>query len=275
MEKKIAILGCGWLGLPLAKSLLAYGYKVNGSTTSTEKLKELQSAGITAYHLNFDPEARGSLISEFFDTEILILNIPPARRTDVIEWYTAQIHAIITQVKESSVKKVIFTSSTSVYPSVNGTVSEDDILVPDKSSGVALLKVEDMLRQETAFETTVLRLAGLMGPGRHPGRFLAGKKNVANPDAPVNLIHLEDCIGIIKEIIHLEVWGEIFNCCADEHPSRRDFYSLAAKNLGLEPPEFNEHAGGDFKIVDNRKLRNQLNYYFRFSDPLNALKTDF
>ena len=38
-REKISILGCGWLGLPLAKSLLAKGYKIKGSTTSESKLE--------------------------------------------------------------------------------------------------------------------------------------------------------------------------------------------------------------------------------------------
>jgi 3-hydroxyisobutyrate dehydrogenase-like beta-hydroxyacid dehydrogenase len=42
----ISILGCGWLGLPLAKALLENGISINGSTTSIEKLSVLENSGI-------------------------------------------------------------------------------------------------------------------------------------------------------------------------------------------------------------------------------------
>ena len=47
--KQISILGCGWLGLPLAKSLLEKGFSINGSTTSFEKISILDKAGITPF----------------------------------------------------------------------------------------------------------------------------------------------------------------------------------------------------------------------------------
>lgn len=46
---KISILGCGWLGFPLAKALLLKGFSVKGSTTSSEKLATLEKAGITPF----------------------------------------------------------------------------------------------------------------------------------------------------------------------------------------------------------------------------------
>ena len=49
--KQISILGCGWLGLPLAKSLLEKGFSVKGSTTSLEKISVIENSGIDAFHI--------------------------------------------------------------------------------------------------------------------------------------------------------------------------------------------------------------------------------
>ena len=49
---KISILGCGWLGLPLAKALIENGFSVKGSTTSTDKLTALENAGNRFRELN-------------------------------------------------------------------------------------------------------------------------------------------------------------------------------------------------------------------------------
>jgi UDP-N-acetyl-D-mannosaminuronate dehydrogenase len=52
---QISILGCGWLGLPLAKALLENGFSVNGSTTSVEKLSVLENLGIQPYLIALSP----------------------------------------------------------------------------------------------------------------------------------------------------------------------------------------------------------------------------
>ena len=51
---KISILGCGWLGLPLAKKLIENGYEVKGSTTSESKLELLKNAGISPYQIKME-----------------------------------------------------------------------------------------------------------------------------------------------------------------------------------------------------------------------------
>jgi nucleoside-diphosphate-sugar epimerase len=57
------------------------------------------------------------------------------------------------------------------------------------------------LQGNSRFKTTILRFGGLIGEDRNPIRFLAGRENLENPDAPINLIHQTDCIGIILRII--------------------------------------------------------------------------
>jgi 3-hydroxyisobutyrate dehydrogenase-like beta-hydroxyacid dehydrogenase len=49
--KQISILGCGWLGMPLAKSLLEKGFSVKGSTTSFEKISAIESNGIQPFQI--------------------------------------------------------------------------------------------------------------------------------------------------------------------------------------------------------------------------------
>ncbi|MFB6305982.1 MAG: SDR family NAD(P)-dependent oxidoreductase, partial [Flavobacteriales bacterium] len=71
-------------------------------------------------------------------------------------------------------------SSTSVYPALNRTIRENDAKAPEKESGKALLNAEQLLNQETQWQTTVLRFCGLIGHNRHPGRFLTGKKSLSN-----------------------------------------------------------------------------------------------
>jgi nucleoside-diphosphate-sugar epimerase len=264
--KTVSILGCGWLGLPLASHLLCEGYKVHGSVTSQDKLALLQEKGIIPYQIQItDTQITGDELSGFLASEILIINVPPARREDIVAYHTAQMSLLLPLIKA---KHVLFVSSTSVYPELNRIVTEDDHFEPVKGSGKALVAVEELFRTQT--DCTVLRFAGLIGYDRQPGRFLAGKTNVENGDAPINVIHQDDCIAIITEIIRQGAWGEVFNACSDVHPLRKDFYTLAASKAGLVLPTF--VAGGNkFKIINSDKLKQRLGYAFKYPDPLETL----
>jgi len=266
----ISILGCGWLGLPLAEHLVKKGYTVKGSVTSSHKLDILEEKGIMPFLIRItDTEITGEQLSGFFASEILVINFPPSRREDILTYHSAQISLLIEAVKKSSIKHVVFISSTSVYPDLNREVVEtDDASVPSKGSGKALLSVEKLLREH--FSTTVIRFAGLIGYDRQPGRFLAGKKEVENGDAPINVIHQDDCIAIITAIIEQQVWDETFNACSDEHPQRKEFYTKAAEKIGLPLPEF-KAGTHTFKIINSAKLKQRLNYSFKYPNPIDTL----
>ena len=92
---KISILGCGWLGLPLACELVNKGDQVNGSTRDPDKIGQIKEQGINPFLLELSPEMICENADEFFDSEILILNIPPARRDDIVDFHPRQIQSII------------------------------------------------------------------------------------------------------------------------------------------------------------------------------------
>ncbi len=250
--ENISLLGSGWLGLALAEHLVHQGYKVNASTRTTKRFEAIQACAAIPFALDIDHLAGD--IKVFLKTDILIINITSKNITGYKE--------LISQIELSTVKKLIFVSSTSVYKNINAAVTE--------SSGAenvdsAPYQIENLFRLNKCFQTTVIRFAGLIGHDRHPGRF-SGNRKIPEPDAPVNLIHRDDCINIVSEIIQQDIWGEVFNACADTHPSKRDFYSLARQNLALPVPEFEESTDAGYKIVDNKKIKRVLGYSFIHAD---------
>lgn len=266
---KISILGCGWLGLPLAVEFIKKGHTVNGSTRDPEKIGLIKENGINPFLLELSPALKCENQDKFFDSEILVLNIPPARRDDIIEFHPQQVQSIIDAVKKSPVKNVIFTSSTSVYPELNREVTEEETAEPSKNSGKALKIVENMLLSEKGFKTTVLRLAGLVGYDRNPRNFLKKRRVIHKINTPVNLIHRDDCIGVITEVINNGTWEEIFNVCCDNHPKRIDFYKNEAERAGLELENTDDMETADYKLVSNKKLKEVLKYSLKYPDPLN------
>ncbi|WP_309609188.1 SDR family NAD(P)-dependent oxidoreductase, partial [Flavobacterium sp.] len=255
--------GCGWLGFPLAKAFILDGFSIKGSTTSEDKLLILKNNNINPYLISLNEnEIIGNIDGFLNNSEILIIDIPPKLRGNSKENFVSKIKNLISFVEKSSVKKVLFVSSTSVYGDNNSVVTEETIPNPDTESGKQLWQVEKLLQSNKNFETTILRFGGLIGNDRHPIKYMAGRENLENPDAPVNLIHQNDCIGIIKKIIETEIWNDTFNAVHPFHPTRKDYYTQKAKALQLTIPTFNLDSKIGGKIISSHKIEQQLNYTF-------------
>ena len=252
----ISILGSGWLGLPLAQHFIQAGHTVNASTTSEDRLADLLSIGAESCIIDID--SLTTTVQDFLHAAILIINIPSKN--------ISGFRRLADEIEASEIDNVLFVSSTSVYRNVAKTINESDT---DSFSQSPLLEIEGLLRGCSSIRTTIVRFGGLIGYSRHPGRFFGSGRVVKNPEAPVNLIHRDDCIGIISQIVEQEVWGEVFNCCADTHPTKRDFYTQAAKSTGFPVPRFEDSSSISFKIISNKKVKQQLNYKFLYDDLMN------
>jgi len=260
---QISILGCGWLGLPLAKALLQNGFSVNGSTTSTEKLSVLENSGIRPFEIILESDSVSENTDAFLQgSETLIIDIPPKLRGNSKEDFVGKIETLIPFIEKSSIENVLFISSTSVYSEADLVVSEETLAQPETESGRQLLVSEQLLQNNTNFKTTILRFGGLIGEDRHPVKFLAGRENLDNPDAPINLIHQEDCLGIIQKIIANHSWNEVFNAVTPFHPSRKDYYTQKALDLNLDLPKFNTENPSAGKTILSDKIKTVLNYTF-------------
>lgn len=267
---QISILGCGWLGLPLAETLVKKGFSIKGSTTGVDKKEVLENAGITHYPIALETETVSEVVPEFLaGSEILIIAIPPKLRGKNKDYsdanknsFVKKIENLLPFVEKSTVENLIFISSTAVYGEANATVTEDSTPNPVTESGKQLLEIENMLMVNNRIQTTILRFGGLIGPDRNPARFLAAKENVANPDAPINLIHLDDCIGVIEKIIAENIWNERFNAVAPNHPTRKEYYTKKALEQNLVPPTFDHAIPSIGKTIVSDKLIKLLNYTF-------------
>lgn len=278
-RKKIAILGCGWLGLPLAKSLLAKGYEVKGSTTSESKLEVLKNVGISPFQIQLDAHQIIGNMEDFLkETNVLVIDIPPGLRRETSTsnemTFVNKVKTLIAFIEKSDVQKVVFVSSTSVYgdgfPIVE--ITEKTQPNPDTESGKQLVITEILLQSNPHFKTTVIRFGGLLGEDRHPVKFLAGRTNVENPDAPVNMIQREDCIGIIETVIDIGLrqaqsdnweWNQTFNAVAPQHPTRKAYYHKKADILNLPLPTFAENSESKGKIISSEKVETILGYSFQ------------
>ncbi|MGB5188607.1 NAD(P)-binding domain-containing protein [Robiginitalea sp.] len=241
MSKVIGILGCGWLGTPLAEFLLAKGYRVRGSTTREEKVAQLFQKGIDARvlilgerHIDGNPE-------EFLEgLDCLILNIPPGLRKAPEADFTARIRLLETYLTQAATPHLVFVSSTSVYGATQEMVTEAALPLPDSQTGRQLREAEKILLGNTARVTQILRPGGLLGPDRHPVFTLSGKNIHAGGNERVNLVRRQDLLHIMGLLIANPSLSGIYNAVFPEHPSKHEYYTREASHFGIPPPVYSD-----------------------------------
>jgi nucleoside-diphosphate-sugar epimerase len=256
------------VGLPLAQYLQAQGYDVAVSRTTAAGAQEMRELGLAAFEIAVTVETPLP-DGPFWQTPTLLITVPPQRGKAEGE-QLAQFARLIERARTSGVRQVLYISSTSVYADNELLVTEKTIPAPTKPGGRIVHQLERLLQQETAFRTTVLRFGGLIGYDRLPNSPAAIERRSRAADTPMNVIHRDDCVRIIHEVVRQQAWGEVFNACADAHPVRRDYYAAAARawgfelpDLGPEPEQLQPH-----KVVSSEKLKARLAYSFLFPNPL-------
>ncbi|MFZ4831943.1 SDR family oxidoreductase [Rouxiella sp. Mn2063] len=268
--KKVAIVGLGWLGMPLAIALSSRGYQVVGSKTTVDGVEAARMSGVECYQLVFSPalECDGEDLDILLDVDVLVITLPARRTVEGSENYFHAVQLLVDSALAKNVGRIIFMSSTSVYGEYEGKVKESSPLLPVTPSGRVLKELENWFHRLPNTSVDVLRLAGLVGGDRHPGRFMAGKTDVQGGDNGVNLVHQDDVITAIQLLLTLPKGGHIYNLCAPEHPAKRKFYPQLARELGLTEPQFIASTGGaSGKLVDGSLICKELGFEYRYPDP--------
>lgn len=262
---KIAIIGCGWLGAPLALHLHAQGYPVSGTSTTDAKCEKLRDAGIAMHLLSLPLNTKIS--EDLTNADYVIVDIPPFGEGNA---YANGIRSLVQALKPKV--KLLFVSSTGVYDheAATGEITEDSPLATDKPRSLRTLQAE----QETQAHplSIILRAGGLMGYDRIPGKYYAGKP-LPDPEAPVNYIHRDDLVRMISELLKASfpLGNTCFNAVAPEHPSKQ---AIVLKNCetGKWPlPQLSKNSASERKIIKSDKIVNYLDFSFLYPNPLDFL----
>jgi nucleoside-diphosphate-sugar epimerase len=235
--KKVSIIGLGWLGEAVALLLQRKGHLVLGSSTRPEKVELLRGKGVDAIHFALDPDPKGTAYHRLFDSEILIVTLPPRSRHGDGEAYLQQLASLRALVANSAVKQIIFISSTGIYPIENKEVpyTEEEQLTESNAGNSILYRAEQLMADSPSYSLTILRMGGLMGADRIPGSYFSGKEEVVG-HTRVNFIHQDDAARMIAWVLDQGLWYQTFNGVAPEHPLRREVYAKNASALGILPP---------------------------------------
>ncbi|TWT57958.1 NAD dependent epimerase/dehydratase family protein [Thalassoglobus neptunius] len=235
------IIGCGYVGLPVAKRWCEDSWKVTALTRSETHRKEFRDAGIESVvgnvldcdSLRALPEADVCLYSVGYDRSA------SDSKRDV---YVQGLKNVLDEIS-GRVPRFVYISSTSVYGQHEGQiVDEQSPCDPETEGGRICLAAEELVRnwsEQTSHSATVLRLAGIYGPGRLIGRRaqLESQQTLpGNPHSWLNLVHRTDIVEAIHKIATAESARNLY-VLSDGTPLRRiDFYSELARQLGTHAP---------------------------------------
>lgn len=258
--KKIAIIGLGWLGRPLAEALLKEGkWAVKGSTTRFDKADVLRNQGIETYV--YHSSIGVSFPEALADADALFLNVPPGIRSALNKEaaardYVNEMNKIVAHF-DFNRTHLIAASSTSVYPEQNILMDESfgSLGTPSGEAGEALRTYERNCIDLGGANTTILRFAGLYGKDRHPVRFFTGRNKIVAGQQRVNMVSKDRCLTVLKNVLNKPVYGEILNVVNATHPTREEFYTEACKDLGLEKPDFAPDGNKAYgKMISSAKI---------------------
>ncbi len=263
----VGILGCGWLGKALAIKFINNGFKVKGSTTSEDKLKDLEALGIRSYQIEFfKHKTTGSIDSFLENIEALVISIPPRYKEGDDALYQA-LKRTLKQQSLEHIQNILYVSSTGVFEDGEHCVYDEDSQ-PNAAhnKGKYLIQLEELFNPlKFKQRVSVLRLGGLLKDGgRHPIHHLAGRTGISNPDAPVNLIEQNDAVDLMWSILRKkEKLKPVYHGVYPWYPGRQEYYTEKAKELGLIPPEFQHTQKRLGKRVRSEKTSKDLNFTFK------------
>lgn len=276
----VGIVGCGWLGKALAKALIKKNIFVLATTSQPDNVTQLSRQFINAKQLTLPADTVTLVQHEVFAQKNLVIAITPQYRQGRKDYAEKIKQLVLAAQQKGIVQRIILLSSTAVYDGLTGVVDENSSLCLSTEKVNILHAAEQnvlTLFQQQNQQGAVIRLAGLVGPDRHPAKFLLANKTLSNSMAPVNLIHQQDAVGLIESLLQMSAAqitdGQmIVNGVSNTHVNKQTFYQAAAKALKIDAPNFKkEQATHNKRIVSGEKAKQVLNYKFVYPDLLTWL----
>jgi nucleoside-diphosphate-sugar epimerase len=160
--------------------------------------------------------------------------------------------------------RLVYVSSTSALPNVDGEVDETCDLPPDTDRGRVQREAEQIFQdaaRENRTPWVILRLAGLYGPDRPIARIYRKRQDPLPGDGmtATNLIHLDDAAAAVVAAVELDPeTSAVVHVCDDEHTPRRHMYARAAKLRGEAPPAWERNPPADAPIRGKRVSNSRL-----------------
>lgn len=268
------VIGCGYLGMRVARAWLAHGDTVYATTRSSARADEWRASGIRP--LVADVTDRASLASlPSADTVLFAVGYDRAAGKPIRDVYVQGFQHVLDQLPATT-GRVIYISSTGVYGTCAGDwVDETTECRPLREGGQACLAAEQLLATHPlGARSVVLRLAGIYGPGRIPrvAALQAGEPIDAPAEGYLNLIHVKDAVEIVRAAERLTTLPELVVVSDGSPVVRSEYYAELARLVGAPPPRFVAPAAdspaaaraSSDKRISNLRMQQRLNVLLHY-----------
>lgn len=256
----VLIAGCGYVGEPLADTLHEAGHQVTGLTHSPESAARL--AGTKPWRALACDISDADKVGALDVGCDVVVHCASSNRGGSEVYRQVFEHGLANLAARFPNAKLVFTSSTSVYPQTDGsTVTEESPAEPERETGRILRAAENLV---IARGGVVARLAGIYGPGRWHvlKNLLGGDATIEGNDGAgraLNQIHRDDAVGALKHLIEKNEAG-IFNVADDDELTQRDAFTKLCPMFNAPlppavPPNPERKRGWTHKFVSNAKLK--------------------
>ncbi len=229
------VAGCGDVGSRLARMLAVRGERVAGLRRSAVALPE----GVEVVRADLADAASLSALPRGIE-QLVFLPTPDARTPEAYRRiFVDGLERLLDALDGACLAQVVFVSSSAVYGDhAGGWVDEDTPPDPPAFNGQILLEAERRLHARVP-QASVLRLAGLYGPGRNGllQRLRAGKVRVPRA-LPfwTNRIHVEDAAAAIAHVLSLQAPAPLYLGVDRQPLPMHELYDWLAARLGVGAP---------------------------------------
>lgn len=264
---RVLIIGCGYVGTPVGTRLAREGHEVFGMRRDGDSAETLRDHGIQPLVGDITNPEIGWALPDPIDWVINTVSSSGGGPEVYREVYLGGSRHILEWLRGQNVKRYIYTGSTSVYAQSNGSwVTESSPTLPLTETGRILVETEQLAMHYAAeyhIPITLLRVAGIYGPGRGHLflKYLEDRATLTGDGSNwINMIHLNDLVNIICNLLKLKNPSGLYNVCDDQPVRQVDFFRFLSETLNRPmPPSVNpDSMKGRKRGVTNKQVSNAL-----------------
>lgn len=234
------IIGCGYTGARLARRLVRAGAQVHATRRTDEGVAEVAAAvpGLRAHKLDLgQPDELASVTAGLPEGAVVVHSAPPGPASPEAD------RALVDDISERRAYRLVYVSSTGVYPRCAGEWIDEDFPVnPASRRGRARLDAETAVLErarELGMSCVSLRAVGIYGPGRgvHARLHRGTYRIIGAGDTYVNRVHVDDlgtAIIAAATIEHLP--GRTYHVADDRPEPSRRYADQVAAIMGVPAP---------------------------------------
>jgi nucleoside-diphosphate-sugar epimerase len=263
---RVLLAGCGYVGTALGLSLAQAGHEVFALSRNPARLPS------EFHRLRADLTDARTLEHLPAGLDFAVFSATPAEASDEAYQRTyvqGLSHLLQALADHAATRRVFFTSSTAVYAQNDGGwVDERSPTEPSHFTGRRTLEAE-LVAASGVVPATVLRCAGIYGPGRTRlvDSVREGTLRLPAEDHFTNRIHRDDVAGAVHYFIDHGTQADCVILSDDRPAPYSEVVTWLAQRLGVPVPKVDPAApprsrGGN-KRCQNRKLH-ELGYALRY-----------